>query len=221
MMTMTMTCGKTCMIIFTCPPRWVRITAPSSLGRKYTFISNSGGEHILYKQTWWKEGQLQEATDVWAAPMWKARTSTSTWRKWKCRFLREGERERMRTKQLCEIVLMTNGLLLRLQFLSENRKFVSSCLFITLATKGKRGWTLELTNSSVVSWSSDSFLQISLKSTLSCTNLIMRMTVEGKHTIPYEYHATILTRSSSWWCRTEQPPSRPVFVWTPVNASTL
>ena len=57
----------------------------------------------------------------------------------------------MRTKQLCEIVLMTNGLLLRLQFLAENRKFASSCLFITLATKGKRGWTLELTNSSVVS----------------------------------------------------------------------
>ena len=53
-------------------------------------------------------------------------------------------KERMRTKQLCEIVLMTNGLLLRLQFLSENRKFVSSCLFITLATKGERGWTLEI-----------------------------------------------------------------------------
>ena len=96
-------------------------------------------------------------------------------------------KERMRTKQLCEIVLMTNGLLLRLQFLSENRKFASSCRFIKLATKGERGWTLELTNSSVVSWSSDSFLQISLKSNLSCTNLIMRMTVEGKHTIPYEF----------------------------------
>ena len=63
----------------------------------------------------------------------------------------ERERERMRTKQLCEIVLMTNGLLLRLQFLSENRKFASSCLFITLATKGESGWTLQLTNSSVVS----------------------------------------------------------------------